>query len=149
MKKKDVPQDPSVLDNFTKEVSYAVDENGKYTTELSRGWEVKASALSVSWENIKERVESARQQVLSGQASPILFFLELRIMDIQTLAAYTGYWQWTIKRHMKPRVFEKLSQKRLEKYAEVFEVELDDIRNFKSRPEKIEALTTELKQSIK
>lgn len=149
MKKKDIPQDPSVLDNFTKEVSYAVDENGKYTTALSRGWEVKASALSVSWEYIKERVENARQQVVSGQASPILFFLELRIMDLATLAAYTGYWKWTIKRHMKPNIFEKLPEKRLKKYAEVFEVEIEDIRDFKNRTERIEALVAELKESIK
>lgn len=145
MKKKDIPQDPSVLDEFTKEVSYAVDENGNYTTALSRGWEVKASALSISWENIKERAEQARDKALRGEASPVLFFMELRVMDVQTLAAYTGYWQWTVKRHMKPGVFKKLSAKKLEKYAEVFEVEADLITNFQQNKEKIDALILGLK----
>ena len=46
MKKSDTPQDPSLLDNFTKDVYYVTDDSGKYITEKSRGWEVKATALN-------------------------------------------------------------------------------------------------------
>ena len=52
MKKEDIPQDPSALRNITKEVSYAVDENGNYITELSTGWDVKIKALDVAWSDI-------------------------------------------------------------------------------------------------
>lgn len=129
MKKSDIPQDPSVLDKFTKEVCYAVDETGKYTTELSRGWEIKASALGVAWEDIENRAAEAKSKVEKGLASPILYFMELRLMDLQTLAGYTGFWQWTIKRHFKPAVFSKLSEKRLARYAEVFEISISDLKN--------------------
>jgi hypothetical protein len=131
MKKEDIPQDPGALAKATKEVCYAVDKSGKYTTELSVGWEVKARALDVAWEDIAQRVAEARQKVLSGQASPILFFIELRLMDISILAAYSGFWKWQVKRHLKPSIFDKLSDKKLRKYAEVFEISMEDLKTMK------------------
>jgi hypothetical protein len=131
MKKKDIPQDPSSLDKFTKEICYAVDDSGKYVTELSRGWEVKATALGVAWKDIEERVEAAKQKVLKGEASPLLYFMELRLMDMGILSDYTGFWKWTIKRHLKPSVFQKLSQNKLEKYAEAFDVSIENLKNMK------------------
>ena len=129
MKKEELPQDPSVLDKFTKDLCYVVDESGNYTTGLSRGWEVKAAALDLAWGDIKERIEDARQKALKGEISPLLFFMELRLMDLDTLAGYSGFWKWQIKRHMKPSVFNNLSDKKLERYAKVFEVSVDDLKN--------------------
>jgi len=129
MKKEELPQDPSVLDKFTKDLCYVVDESGNYTTGLSRGWEVKAAALDLAWDDIKERIEEARQKALKGEISPLLFFMELRLMDMDTLAGYSGFWKWQIKRHMKPGVFKNLSEKKLQRYAKVFEVSVDDLKN--------------------
>jgi|SRR6185436_7106201 len=131
MKIKDLPQDPSVLDKFTKDVVYAQDDAGNYTTGLSRGWNVKADALNAAWEDIEKRIHEAKQKVLNGEASPVLFFMELRLMDMPTIAAYTGFWQWQIKRHIHPGVFKKLSDRKIKKYAEVFEVSIDDLKNLK------------------
>ncbi len=129
MKKEELPQDPSVLDKFTKDLCYVVDESGNYTTGLSRGWEVKAAALDLAWDDIKERIEDAKQKALKGEISPLLFFMELRLMDLDTLAGYSGFWKWQIKRHMKPGVFKNLSDKKLQRYAKVFEVSVDDLKN--------------------
>ncbi|MCX6274004.1 MAG: hypothetical protein NTV09_02190 [Bacteroidetes bacterium] len=129
MKKSEIPQDKSLLEGFTREVDYAVDESGKYTSVLSSGWEVKTSALDLAWDDIKLRVKEAEEKVRSGQASPVLFFMELRLMDPGILAAYTGYWQWQVKRHMKANVFNKLSDKKLQKYADLFEIKLEELKN--------------------
>jgi hypothetical protein len=131
MKKEDVPQDVSALGKITKEVCYATDSEGKYVTELSKGWDVKITALDKAWEDIDQRIEAARQKVLKGEASPLLFFIEQGIMDISLLADYTGFWQWQIKRHLKPNVFNKLSDKKLQRYAEVFNVSVYDLKNMK------------------
>jgi hypothetical protein len=128
MKKENVPQDMSSLGKITKEVCYATDSSGKYVTELSSGWDVKINALDVAWKDIAERTAKAKQQVLNGEASPLLFFMEYRLMDIGILADYTGFWKWRIKRHMKPAVFNKLSDKKLQKYAEAFNVKVDDLK---------------------
>ena len=65
MKKEDIPQDPSALNKLTKEVVYAVDSSGNYTTELSTGWEVKATALDVAWEDIEQRIANAKKKFLT------------------------------------------------------------------------------------
>ena len=131
MKKEDIPQDGGALTKLTKEVVYAVDSSGNYTTELSTGWEVKANALDVAWKDIEQRIEKARQKVLNNEASPILYFIELRLMDIGIVAAYTGFWKWTVKKHLKPSVFKKLSEKRLKKYAEAFNISVEELKTMK------------------
>ena len=128
MKKEEIPQDDGALNKLTKEVVYAVDNTGKYITELSTGWEIKTTALDVAWKDIEERVESARQKVIRREASPLLYFMELRLMDIAIVSDYTGLWKWTIKRHLKPAVFEKLSGKTLEKYANAFNITVADFK---------------------
>lgn len=128
MKKENVPQDVSALGMITKEVCYATDSSGKYVTELSSGWDVKINALDVAWEDIAKRTEAAKQKVLNNEASPLLFFMEYRLMDISILSDYSGYWKWQIKRHLKPGVFKRLSDKRLQKYADAFNVKLVDLK---------------------
>jgi len=131
MKKEEIPQDHSALEKLTKEVSYAVDEKGNYITSLSTGWEVKAKALDVAWDDIEKRLLEAKQKVINNQASPLLYFIELKIMDIPIVAAYTGFWKWQIKRHLKPAVFKKLPEKTLKKYAEIFEVSVEELKTMK------------------
>lgn len=128
MKKEDVPQDLSSLGKITKEVCYATDGSGKYVTELSKGWDVKITALDVAWQEIEDRVEGARQKVLNNEASPLLFFMERRLMDIGIVAAYTGFWKWQIKKHLKPAGFNKLSEKKLKLYAEAFNVSVENLK---------------------
>jgi hypothetical protein len=128
MKKEDIPQDPSSLEKMTKELCYAVDNSGNYVTDLSTGWEVKATALDVAWKDIEQRIASAKQKVFNKEASPLLFFMELRLMDIGIVAAYTGYWKWQIKRHLKPAIFNKLPDKKLQPYAEAFNVSVEDLK---------------------
>ena len=129
MKKDAIPQDLSSLGKITKELCYATDDSGKYITELSKGWEVKIKALDVAWEDIQRRIESAREQVLKNQASPLLFFMEYRLMDIDILAGYSGFWKWQIKRHLKPRVFNTLSNKTLMKYAAALNIKVEDLKS--------------------
>jgi hypothetical protein len=129
MKKEDVPQDLSSLGKITKEVCYATDESGKYVKELSKGWDVKINALDAAWDNIEVRKETAKQKVLSGEASVLLYYMERALMDIAILAGYTGFWKWQIKRHLKPAVFTNLPDKKLQRYADVFNVRIEDLKS--------------------
>jgi hypothetical protein len=130
MKKEDVPQDPSALVGVTRDVCYVKDANGQYTTDLSIGWDVKKQALDNAWDDINDRVKTAALQVKNGEVSPIYYFMELRLMDLMVLAGYTGFWQFTIKRHFKPSVFKKLNQSKLLTYAKAFEITVDELKNF-------------------
>jgi len=132
MKKEEVPQDKSNLEsaNF-KELCYAVDADGNYTTSKSTGWDPKTIALENAIQEINERVENAKQKVLQGKTSPIEYYMELHKMDLPILASYVEIWAWRVKRHFKPSVFKKLSDKILNKYAAVFEITIEELKQIK------------------
>lgn len=131
MKKEELPQDDCALASMTRELMYVKDKDGKYTTELSKGWEVKVAALDNAWDDIKERAEEARAEVAKGEKSPIHYFMELKMMNFTLLSGYTDFWKFTIKRHLKPSVFKSLSEKKLNIYASVFEITVEELKNFK------------------
>src|SRR5690554_4657978 len=130
MKKKEVPQDKSSLGSVNfRELCYAVDENEQYTTEKSSGWEPKTVALNNAIEEINKRIEDAKKRVNAGETSPIEYYMELHKMDVGILASYVGFWQWKVKRHFKPSVFKKLNNKKLQKYADVFEISIEQLKS--------------------
>lgn len=130
MKKNDVPQDKSSLSSIEmRELCYATDDDGNYTTALSAGWEPKTIALDNSMSLINERIAESKDAVNSGVLSPIAYYMELHRMDVTILASYVGKWQWQVKRHFKPSVFNKLSDKTLSKYADAFGISVDTLKN--------------------
>ena len=75
MKKDSIPQDESSLSSKDmKEMCYAVDENGEYSTALSTGWKPKTIALEVTMNDLNERIENAKKSVLEGKKSPNSLF---------------------------------------------------------------------------
>ena len=133
MKKEEVPQDEGNLGKSKmKELVYATDEKGNYTTALSTGWEPKTIALSNSIEEINERIIAAKEQVKNGEVSPIAYYMELHKMDLAVLASYADLWKWRVKRHFNPKTFNGLSDKILQKYAKAFSITVDELKNFKT-----------------
>lgn len=132
MKKDEVPQDEGSLAKVgVNELCYAVDENGNYTTAQSSGWDVKTAALDESMRLIEERVQETNKQIAEGKLSPIAYFMELHRMDLPILASYVGIHRWFVKRHFNPKRFQKLSNKTLIKYADVFNISVEELKNYK------------------
>ena len=137
MKKHHVPQDEGNLaKNNLKDLCYATDEEGKYTTVLSTGWDVKTKVQDESMDLIRERTEEAKKKVLAGEVSPIAYYMEVNKMDISILSSYTKIWSWFVKRHLKPKKFKTLKEKTLRKYAEVFNITLEQLQDIKQFTEK-------------
>src|SRR6056300_1288442 len=123
MKKNEVPQDDDGLQQGKfRDVCYVVDDNGNYTTELSTGWSPKNEAMKQAWEEVNEKVEKARQDVLSGKSSILAWHMEKNIMEIKLLSNYTGIARRKIKKHLKPDVFSSLDESVLQKYADTFNI---------------------------
>lgn len=132
MKKDQVPQDKgSLSEKNLNELCYAVDENGNYTTVQSSGWNVKSVALDESMNLIQERIDQTKKEIAEGKLSPIAYFMELNKMDISLLASYVGIHRWFVKRHFSPKRFKKLSVKTLKKYADAFDISIEELQNFK------------------
>ena len=130
MKKEELPQDRSALQGYTRELHYVKNEEGKFTTGLSSGWEVKASALENAWEDVHEQMDEAKELVVKGEKSPLYFLMIKNLMDISILSSYTGFWKIRLRRHFKPSVYKNLSDKVLLKYAEAFSMTLNEIKEF-------------------
>ncbi len=131
MKKAEVPQDnEGLLDGKLREVCYAVDETGNYVTVLSTGWTPKNAALKQAWAEVNEKVEEVKRKVVEGKLSPVAYYMEKNIMDLKLLSQYTGIPKWRIRRHLKPKVFSKLDNETLAKYAKTFEIPVASLRNF-------------------
>ena len=130
MKKNEVPQDDAnMLDGKLREPCYALDEDGKYTTVKSVGWEPKNIVMQDAWDAVNDKIAHVKAQVEAGELSPVAYYMEKQLMDISVLAAYTGFFKWTVKRHLKMKVFRGLSDKKLQKYADVFEINIDVLKN--------------------
>ena len=133
MKKKDVPQDnEGLLQDKFREPCYALDEDGNYVTVPSTGWAPKNAALKQAWEEINMKVEAARQDVLSGKYSILAWHMEKNIMAVKLLSQYTGIPRRKIRKHLKPLVFQELDTNTLQKYAEAFNISLEELTNLKA-----------------
>lgn len=136
MKASEVPQDDAnMTEGKTSELQYAVDENGNYTTVKSVGWDAKNIVMQQAWDTENEKIQNALDKVAAGIKSPIYFYIYNCLMDVKILSMYTGFSRFKVKRHCKPKHFDKLSDQQLEKYAYAFG--LDDISQLKNfTPEK-------------
>jgi len=136
MKKEDLPQDESNLKDFTREIHYVKNAEGTYEQALSTGWEVKSDALDEAWEEVDRRVALAIKAFQAGESSPIRYYMEKNLMDVSTLAGYTGFWSLCVKRHLKPNSFSRLNDKKLGKYAKAFRITIDELKNFNGNDNK-------------
>lgn len=129
MKKQEVPQDDAnMLEGKFTEPCYAVDEEGKYTKVGSVGWDAKNVVMQQAWDAVHERVEEIREQVEANELSPIAYYMEKQLMDLSVIAGYTGFFRWTVKRHLKMKNFIKLNDKKLKKYADTFEISIETLK---------------------
>jgi len=115
---KSVPQDNSSTYDSGKKAIYAVDEDGKVKVVGSTGWEAEETATIQAIQDLQESAREAYCEVKSGKKSPLYYYMFALRMDLQLLAESTGFFKWTIKKDFKPEVFSKISDKRLEVYAE-------------------------------
>lgn len=121
MKVEEVPQDnANLFEGKTRDVTYALDENGKYTTVKSVGWDPKNIAMLDAWEHENQKIEEARKLVLEGKKSPVFYYMRKTLMDVKILALYTGFSRFRVKRHFKPSVFSKLDDTVLDRYIDAF-----------------------------
>ncbi|ATL45778.1 hypothetical protein COR50_00615 [Chitinophaga caeni] len=128
MKKDEVPQDNNQLHQQSfKQLMYAVDNSGDYVKVPSVGWEPENVAMAQAWEHVNEKIALTKARVISGELSPVAYYMEKCLMDLPTLAAHIGKFQWQVKRHFKPAVFQKLNEKLLQRYADVFQISREQL----------------------
>lgn len=137
MKEDQVPQDKENLnEGKLAKLYYATDDKGHYVKVNSVGWEPETVAMQQAWDVVNNEVEDARQKVIEGKASPVLYYIKKNIMDVSMVASYVGTLGFMVRLHTRPFFFNKLSKKTLEKYAYTFRISVEEFTDIERLKEK-------------
>lgn len=112
-----VPQEGNTTLGNQRKAMYARAADGRMVIVASRGWEAEEIVTRHAVAVHETHATSARARVEAGLTSPLEFWMYERRMDIALLAQTSGFWQWQVKRHLRPRTFIKLSAVQLARYA--------------------------------
>ena len=127
MKVQEVPQDNGMIEDYGHEVCYAVNEQGKYVLAPSLGWEPKNIVNELAWDLIHRKTKETVLQIREGKLSSLAFHMANNQMDIKLLARYVRLPRWKVKRHLKPKGFKGLGTDLLNRYADIFNISVDQL----------------------
>ncbi|MCX6279915.1 MAG: hypothetical protein NT004_17750, partial [Bacteroidetes bacterium] len=84
--------------------------------------------LQQAWDLFNERIEDARNKVIAGKVSPVVYYMEKNLLDPLNLSMMAGISIWRVKWHLKPGVFKRLKEHTLQKYATAFNITIEELR---------------------
>ena len=96
--------------------------------EWRQKWERNFDACEVVITKQIQELETIRKQILDGQLSPLAYHIQTNLFDVKLLSDYTGIPKRHIKKHLKPEFFNQLDEEILKKYASVFEITVEELR---------------------
>jgi hypothetical protein len=123
-----VPQEGNATLGGHRKAVYARDASGKMVIAPSAGWEAEEIVTSNAVETLHAQAEEARTRVKAGTASTLEFWMYERRMDIPLLSQTSGYWQWRVKRHLRPEIFGKLDDTQLQRYSDALGIPVAQLR---------------------
>ena len=123
-----VPQEGNATLDGQRKLMYARDARGRVVTTPSRGWEAEEIVTSHAVEALVAQAEAARARVQAGASSPLEYWMYARRMDVALLSQTSGYWQWRVRRHLRPRHFAGLSAAQLARYGEALGLPVDTLQ---------------------
>jgi Zn-dependent M32 family carboxypeptidase len=94
----------------------------------SVGWEPENTVLNQAWEEINKKVVETRAKIEAGELSPLAYHMDKNIMDVGMLAQYMDLSKWKVSRHLEPAGFNELDEKTLKRYAEVFDISVEELK---------------------
>ena len=134
MNEDDVPQDGIPTYGGRRKLFYAVNKAGAYVTVRSSGWEAEAIATGSALDEIERHRADAWRRARSGETSPLEYYMHCRRMDLALLARTTGLPRWRIRRHFKPKVYARLTDRVLARYGEALGIDAATLRILVERP---------------
>ena len=113
----DCPQQQVILYVEKEDGQYEPMQTGSYLTKnFLDDYEQKRHHLS----------ESLKKQVLSGEISPIFYFMVLEDLTLSELSSRVGIRKGKVKKHLKADNFDGILEKTLQLYADVFNITIPD-----------------------
>ena len=129
MKKEDAPQDDIAMYQGGRKALYALADEGKFEITQSSGWNVEEMATLQAVDEFERLEREAYRGFLEGKLSPLGVWMYRRRMSLATLSQCTGFWQWSIKNHLRSDKFKRLSPQKISLYCEVFDISVEELYN--------------------
>lgn len=123
-----VPQEGNATLGGRRKAMYARDAQGRMVIAASRGWEAEEIVTSHAVDALAVQAREARARVESGVSSPLEYWMYACRMDVALLSQTSGFWQWRVRRHLRPANFATLSPKQLGRYADALGLSTDTLR---------------------
>ena len=130
MQKIEVPKEENKILEGHQKVMYSTDDNGNFQ-RINYGSSVEEFATLVAVEEYDILKKETLKSIQKGISSPIEYFMYENRMDLPTLASVVGMFQFRVKRHLKMNNFKNLNDKTLLKYAEAFNIKIEELKDFK------------------
>ena len=128
MKSDAVPQDGLAHYGQARKAMYATGDDGRYEVVPSSGWQAEEAVTLDAVSEYAVMAEQARERVKAGTSSPLEFHMYACRMDEPLLAESAGIWRWRLRRHLRPRVFARLSASLLQRYATALGIGVDQLK---------------------
>ncbi len=129
MLENEVPQEGNKTLGGVKKAMYATSEVGEYKIVESEGWSAEEIATTVAVDEFNSLKDEALTRLKRGEASPIEYLMYKNRMDLPTLSSIVKIFGWRVKRHFRADIFAKLDDKLLLKYANAFDISLEELKN--------------------
>jgi hypothetical protein len=114
----DCPQQQVILYVEKEDGKYEPIQTGSYLTKnFLDDYELKRRHLE----------ESLKNQILSGEVSPVYYFMILEDLTLSELAARAGIRKGKVKKHLEASHFTEIPQETLQVYADVFNIAIKDM----------------------
>ncbi|MCX6248993.1 MAG: hypothetical protein NTW10_14805 [Bacteroidetes bacterium] len=114
----DCPQQQVILYVEKEDGKYEPMQTGSYITKnFLDDYELKRRHLE----------ESLQKKVLSGEVSPIYYFMVLEDLTLSELASRAGFRKRKVKKHLEAACFQTLPVETLQLYADVFNISVKDL----------------------
>ena len=111
-----------------REMLYSYQDDGNFEKNIGYHGDSDRLILQQAWDLFHDRIEDAKQRVIAGKVSPVVYYMEKNLLDPLNLSMMAGISLWRVKWHFKPRVFQRLKEKTLQKYAVAFNINIDQLK---------------------
>jgi hypothetical protein len=113
-----VPQEGNVTLGGQRKVMYARGADGRMVLVPSRGWEAEEIVTAQAVDALVALAQQARSRVVAGTSAPLEYWMYARRMDVALLSQTSGFWQWRVRRHLRPAGYARLSVRQRQRYAD-------------------------------
>lgn len=132
MKIEDIPLEKNSLLNGQQKVMYAQNNLNSFERVPYASFMEEFATQNAVDEFITLQNE-ALSEIKAGISSPIKYFMYKNRMDLPTLCGHIGIFCFRVKRHLLMKHFLKLDESLLKRYADIFDITLDELKRFDER----------------